>query len=140
MLQPILHADHPRGAAMRTPRITVVDDDRSVCKSLRRLLSAAGFEAVTFASARDFLDGGGLTPAPECLILDIHLGGMNGFELYEHLLAAGSTVPVIFITAHDDIPTRERARQIGSSGYLPKPFEQHALLGAIYRALKQPDD
>lgn len=125
---------------MRRPLITVVDDDPSVRKSMERLLRAAGFEAITFASARDFLDGGGLAPAPECLILDIHLGGMNGFELYDHLMAAGSAVPVIFITAHDDAPTRERARQNGSSGYLRKPFEQHALLGAIYRALKQEND
>jgi FixJ family two-component response regulator len=125
---------------MRKPLVTVVDDDPSVRKSMQRLLRAAGFEAVTFASARDFLDGGGLTPAPECLILDIHLGGMNGFELYEHLTAAGSAVPVIFITAHDDAPTRERARQSGSFGYLRKPFEQHALLGAIYRALEHVSD
>jgi FixJ family two-component response regulator len=55
-------------------------------------------------------------------------------------MVAGSAVPVIFITAHDDAPTRERARQNGSSGYLRKPFEQHALLGAIYRALKQEND
>jgi FixJ family two-component response regulator len=122
---------------MRTPRIAVVDDDLSVRKSLGRLLKAAGFEAIAFASARDYLEGGGLAPAPECLILDIHLGGMNGFELYEHLVAAGSTPPVIFITAHDDEPTRERARQMGSSGYLRKPFEQHTLLGAIYRAIEQ---
>jgi FixJ family two-component response regulator len=125
---------------MRKPLITVVDDDPSVRKSMQRLLRAAGFEATTFASARDFLDSGGLTPAPECLILDIHLGGMNGFELYEQLMAAGSSVPVIFITAHDDAPTRERARQTLSSGYLRKPFEQHALLAAIYRALEHESD
>ncbi len=124
---------------MRRPLITVVDDDPSVRKSLERLLKAAGFEAITFASARDFLEGGGLAPAPECLILDI-LGGMNGFDLYEHLMRAGSAIPVIFITAHDDSPTRERARQTESAGYLRKPFEQHALLGAIYRALKQEND
>jgi two-component system, LuxR family, response regulator FixJ len=125
---------------MQRPLITVVDDDSSVRKSLARLLKAAGFEAMTFASARDFLEGGGLAPAPECLILDIRLGGMNGFELYEHLMATACNVPVIFITAYDDAPTRERARQTGSAGYLHKPFEQHALLGAIYRALKQEND
>jgi FixJ family two-component response regulator len=125
---------------MRKPLITVVDDDPSVRKSMERLLRAAGFEATSFASAREFLDGGGLAPTPECLILDVHLGGMSGFELFDHLAATGSAVPVIFITAHDDSPTRERARQAGSHGYLRKPFEQHALLGAIYRALKQESD
>ena len=121
---------------MRKPLITVVDDDPSIRKSMERLLRAASFEVTSFASARDFLEGGGLASSPECLVLDIHLGGMTGFELYEHLVAEGSAVPVIFITAHDDVPTRERAQQIGSSGYLRKPFEQHALLGAIYRAIK----
>ena len=121
---------------MRKPLIAIVDDDASVRKALERLLKAAGFEATSFASALEFLEGG-LAKAPECLVLDIHLGGMNGFELYEQLVTRGSTVPVIFITAHDDAPTREHARQIGSSGYLRKPFEQHALLGAIYHALKQ---
>lgn len=121
---------------MRKPLIAIVDDDASVRKALERLLKAAGFEATSFASALEFLQGG-LAKAPECLVLDIHLGGMNGFELYEQLVTRGSTVPVIFITAHDDAPTREHARQIGSSGYLRKPFEQHALLGAIYHVLKQ---
>ncbi len=121
---------------MRKPLIAIVDDDASVRKALERLLKATGFEATSFASALEFLQGG-LEKAPECLVLDIHLGGMNGFELYEQLVTRGSTVPIIFITAHDDAPTREHARQIGSSGYLRKPFEQHALLGAIYHALKQ---
>ena len=124
---------------MRKPLIAIVDDDASVRKALERLLKAAGFEATSFASAPEFLQGGLATP-PECLVLDIHLGGMNGFELYEQLLSGGSSLPVIFITAHDDAATREHARQIGSSGYLRKPFEQHALLGAIYRALKQESD
>ena len=121
---------------MRRPLIAIVDDDPSVRKALERLLKAAGFEATSFASAPEFLQGG-LAAAPECVLLDIHLGGMSGFELYEQLSAAGSTVPVIFITAHDDDSTREHARQVGSSGYLPKPLEQHMLLGAIYQALKQ---
>jgi FixJ family two-component response regulator len=124
-----------RGGVMLTPRIAVVDDDPSVRKSLERLLKAAGFEAITFASAHDFLDGGGPAPSPECLILDIHLREMNGFELYEHLLATSSAVPVIFITDYDEVATSERARQIGASAYLRKPLEQHALLGAIYRAI-----
>ena len=123
---------------MRKPFITIVDGDPSVRKSLERLLKAAGFETMTFACARDFLDRGDLVQTPECLIVDTHLGGMNGFELYEHLVAAGSAIPIIFMTAHDDALTRERARKIGLC--LRKPFEQHALLGAIYRALKQEED
>ena len=119
---------------MRKPLIAIVDDDPSVRKALERLLKAAGFEATSFASALEFLQERRAT-IPECLVLDIHLGGMNGFELYEQLVSEGSAVPVVFITAHDDASTREHARERG--GYLRKPFEQHALLGAIYRALNQ---
>ena len=123
---------------MRKPFIVIVDGDPSVRKSLERLLKAAGFETMTFACARGFLERGDLAQTPECLVIDTHLDGMNGFELYEYLVAAGSAIPIIFMTAHDDALTRERARKIGVC--LRKPFEQHALLGAIYRALKQEED
>ncbi len=119
---------------MRNPVIAIVDEDASVRKALRRLLKAAGFDATGFASAREFLQGGLVTPA-DCLILEVHLGKMTGFELYETLVKGGHAMPVIFITAGEDVPMRERAQQLG--GYLQKPFGQHGVLGAIYRTLKQ---
>jgi FixJ family two-component response regulator len=121
---------------MDKPRVAIVDDDPSVRKALGRLLTAASFEVDCFPSAQDFL-ATGLERAPVCLILDIHLGGMSGFELQEHLAASGAGVPAIFITAHDDAATRERARQLGAAGYLRKPFDQHALFKAIYQAIGQ---
>ena len=119
---------------MVKPLVAIVDDDPSVRKALARLLTAAHFEVDCFPSAQDFL-ATGLARAPACLILDIHLGGMSGFELQEHLAASGAGVPAIFITAHDDAATRARACQVGAAGYLRKPFDQHALLQAIYQAM-----
>ena len=92
------------------PLISIVDDDLSVRRALRRLVQSAGYSAETFASAREFLDS---SPSGRtaCLVLDIHLEGMSGFELQERLAADPDPIPIIFITAHDDAATRERARQ-----------------------------
>jgi FixJ family two-component response regulator len=73
-----------------------------------------------------------------CLILDIHLGGLTGFDLQERLATAYPRLPIIFITALDDAPTRKRARRTGAIDYLTKPFRTEALLAAINRALDQP--
>jgi FixJ family two-component response regulator len=117
-----------------TPLITIVDDDLPVRRALRRSIQAAGYTVETFASAREFLDASPLGRT-SCLVLDIHLDGMSGFELAKKLAADRAAIPIIFITAHDSTPTRERARQAGVAGYLPKPFDESALLDAIRRAL-----
>jgi FixJ family two-component response regulator len=114
--------------------ISVVDDDPSVRRALKRLLTSTGFEVMTFASAREFLFSG-RHKEPGCLVLDIHLGGMNGFDLQADLAASGSTLPIIFITAHDDPQTRERAMRSGAVAYLRKPFDDEALLEAILAAI-----
>ena len=120
---------------MTTPLISIVDDDLSVRRALRRLVQGAGYTVETFASAPEFVDSlpSGRTA---CLVLDIHLGGMSGFELQERLAADGVSIPTVFITAHDDAATRERVRQSGVAGYLRKPFEKQALLDAIKKALR----
>jgi FixJ family two-component response regulator len=112
------------------PLISIVDDDVSVCRALRRLVRSAGYTVETFASAREFLDS---SPSGRtaCLVLDIHLDGMSGFELSEQLAEDRTAIPIIFITAHDDAPTRERVRRAGVAAYLPKPFDEQALLDAI---------
>src|SRR5437867_1172213 len=116
------------------PLISIVDDDLSVRRALRRLVQGAGYSVETFASAPEFLDScpSGRTA---CLVLDIHLDGTSGFDVHARLAAAGAAIPTIFITAHDDAPTRERARQAGVAAYLPKPFAKRALLGAIRSAI-----
>ena len=116
------------------PLISIVDDDLSVRRALRRLVRSAGYAVETFASAREFLDS---SPSGRtaCLVLDIHLEGMSGFELQERMAADPVRIPIIFITAQDDAATRERARLTGAAAYLRKPFDEQVLLAAIGRAI-----
>jgi FixJ family two-component response regulator len=116
------------------PLVCVVDDDLSLLRGLRRLLGARGLTVETFPSAEAFL-AFPQRARTACLVLDLHLGGMSGLELQEHLRAGASRLPVIFVTADDDQPTRERAERAGAVAYLSKPFDDHALLAAIDRAL-----
>jgi FixJ family two-component response regulator len=112
--------------------ISIVDDDLSVRRALRRLIQSDGYPVETYASAQDFLNS---TPSARigCLVLDVYLDGMNGFELQERLASDHISIPIIFITAHDDRATRERIRESGAAGYLGKPFDPQALLDAIHR-------
>lgn len=118
------------------PLISVVDDDLSVCRALRRLIRSAGYNVETFASAREFLDSS-RAARTACLVLDIHLGEMSGFELQEELVATGAGIPIIFITAFDDAVTRERIARSGATAYLRKPFDEGVLLDAIRTAVGQ---
>jgi len=114
-----------------TRLICIVDDDHSIRRALRRLIRLAGFTAETFASAEDFL-GSSYLVLTACLVLDIHLnGGMGGFDLQAQLHADRVVIPIIFITAHDDVSTRERAQNSGAAAYLCKPFNDELLLDAI---------
>jgi FixJ family two-component response regulator len=114
--------------------ISVVDDDESVREALRGLLRSVGFQADVFASAADFLSSGRLS-GTACLILDLRMPGMSGAELHEQLIAADSTVPIIFMTAHADDDARARAFDRGAVEFLDKPFSDQALLGAIAKAI-----
>lgn len=116
------------------PVIAIVDDDPSVCRALHRLVQSGGYTVQTFASAHEFLDSL-RRGRPACLLLDIHLDGMSGFDLQERLAADGVGVPVLFITAHDDAPTRERIERSGAAGHLWKPVDEPALLDAIRLAI-----
>ena len=115
------------------PIIAIVDDDASVRRSLARVLRAAGFATETFTSAREFLVW--LPDAQAaCLVLDVHLDGMSGFELQKRL-----AVPVLFITAHDDPVTRARLETSGAIGHLWKPFDEDALLRAVRQVVSRAD-
>ena len=116
------------------PLIGVVDDDASILRALRRFLGSAGFTVRTFGSGEELLACEQLDVI-DCLVLDVQLGGLSGFELQERLSEASLLIPIIFITAHDDAPTRERARRAGAVDYLRKPFDEHVLTGAIQKAL-----
>jgi FixJ family two-component response regulator len=123
---------------MRQPAavIAVIDDDASVRRALRRLLQSAGFTVETFGTAREFLDAD-YWAQTACLVLDIHLSGMSGVELQEYLAVSGVSIPIVFITAYDDVLTRERVNRAGAIGYLRKPVDQGTLIEAISRAIGQ---
>ena len=118
-----------------TRLVCIVDDDHSVRRALRRLIQFAGFTAETFASGEDFLSSA-FPIQTACLVLDVHLdGGMSGFDLQAQLTADRVVIPIIFITAHDDVLTRERVENSGAAGYLFKPFNDELLLDAIRGAI-----
>ncbi len=117
-----------------TALVFVVDDDASVRKSLARLLKAAGYEAETFASVRDFLarrphDG------PCCLVLDVRMPGLTGLDLQEALRAAGQRLSIVFITGYRDVPVSVKAMKGGAVDFLTKPVDEETLLGAIQQAV-----
>ena len=116
------------------PLIAVVDDDDSVRESLRGLFRSVGFAAQGFASAAAFLQSNDL-PRTDCVILDVRMPGMGGLELQRRLVASHPEMPVIFMTAHDDAPTRCLALSGGAVDYLIKPFSEEALLDAVRAAL-----
>jgi len=115
--------------------IAIVDDDRAVRRALHRLVQSAGYTVETFASAREFLDWPPRRRTA-CLVLDIRLNGMSGFDLHERLQADGAGVPVIFMSAHDDARTRARIERSGAAGHLSKPIDEQPLLEAIRQATR----
>lgn len=116
------------GNRMRT--IAVIDDNPSMLKGLDRLLSAHGFRVQTFTSAELFLERFAECKA-DCLLLDIHLGGISGIDLQRRLTSSGTDLPVIFMTAIDNEATRQDAFDAGCVAYLRKPFLANLLIDAI---------
>jgi FixJ family two-component response regulator len=114
------------------PWIAVVDDDASVRTALARLLRAESIAVATFATAKEFLAGIDAN-LPACLVLDVHLETMSGFELQEHLAVTNPELPLIFITGHDEISSAELARRAGPDGYLRKPFDSDTFLNMVRR-------
>jgi FixJ family two-component response regulator len=116
--------------------VYLVDDDLSIRRALTRLLKSLRVETVVFASAEAFLQAGPWAPEA-CLILDIQMPGMKGWDLLEHLRAASIALPVILITAYNDAQTHDRAMQAGVVAYLRKPFDDQTLLEALRQAYEQ---
>ena len=116
--------------------VFVVDDDESVLASLKMLIESCGYQVVTFKCAEDFLDSR-LGEGPSCLILDIHLPGMSGFKLQEHLVKSQARIPVIFVTGHDRYRMEDEAMRLGAIAYLKKPFDEQLLLDSIQLACEK---
>jgi FixJ family two-component response regulator len=113
--------------------VAVVEDDAGMSQALARILRLAGYQSATFVSAESLIRDGGGTGA-DCLVLDVQLPGMSGFELRDHLVQAGIVAPVIFITAYDDAGARDLAERANAI-YLAKPFTGRTLIDAVARAL-----
>jgi FixJ family two-component response regulator len=121
-------------AATVRPTVFVVDDDMSVRESLELLIIDAGWRPELFASAQGFLAGPRLT-CPNCLLLDVNLPDFSGLELQRRIRDERTEMPIIFITAHGDIPMTVQAIKGGAVEFLTKPVVREVLLGAIERAL-----
>ena len=119
---------------MNVPVISIVDDDESVRTALKSLLDSVGFRAEVFCSGEEFLKSAYVSRT-DCLITDVRMPGMSGLELQARLHAAGSSVPIVFISAHDDNDARARGLQNGAIAFLQKPFSEDSLLGAISEGL-----
>jgi two-component system, LuxR family, response regulator FixJ len=115
-------------------RVFVIDDDRSVRTSLATLLESDDYTVETFASAAEYL---AKTPysGPACLVLDVRLPGLDGLALQRQLLEGGRTEQIVFITGYGDIPMGIQAMKRGAIDFLPKPFDDEALLKAVQQAL-----
>lgn len=117
-------------------RISIVENDASIREALKSLMRSVQFRVEAFGSAEDFLasDGPGQT---ECLILDVYLPGMSGFELQERLNQERRAIPIIFITAHADENSRQRALKGGAVEFLGKPVRRETLFKAIESAIER---
>lgn len=118
------------------PTVFIVDDDEDMRLSMQRLLKTVGLRAELFASAQDFLRRN-IPDGPSCLVLDVRLPGMGGLEVQHKLVETGINIPIIFITAHGDIPMTVKAMKSGAVEFLTKPFRHQELLDAIQQALQR---
>ncbi len=116
------------------PTVGVLDDEPEMRKALRRLLACRGFQVREYERGADLLDALDSHPL-DCLLLDLHMEGVNGFEVLEAFLARQIHVPVIVITAHDEPGTAEQVRALGAVAYLKKPVDRDALFASISVAL-----
>jgi FixJ family two-component response regulator len=119
---------------IKAPLISVVDDDRSVVEAMVSLIQSVGYKVKGFRSAEDFLKSRQMLNTA-CLILDVRMPSMGGFELQRRLAAKNYRIPIIFITAYDSDDVHSQAFQAGAAGLLCKPFSQESLFQAVRSAL-----
>lgn len=114
--------------------VCVIDDDREVRGSIGSLLRSSGFDVRLYDSPGAFLDAGP-PKVPSCLVLDIRLSGESGLDFQERLAGHGIALPVVLMTGHGDIPMTVRGMRAGAIDFLPKPFDDEQLLGAVAAAI-----
>lgn len=115
--------------------VFVIDDDRSLRESIKSLIRSVGMRVETFASAQEFLTSS-RPDVPACLVLDVRMPGLSGLDLQRALSTGDIPVPIIFMTAHGDIPMSVRAMKAGAVEFLTKPFRDQDLLDAITQAIE----
>ena len=118
------------------PLVCIVDDDASIADSTRYLVRAFGFRAEAFLSAEEFLNSS-LVEETKCLILDVRMPGMDGFELQRYLATASKRIPIVFVTAQANESERRQAMAGGAVDFLRKPFGEEALFAAIQAAINR---
>src|SRR6202044_2159256 len=121
-------------SAQDVPSVFIVDDDADVRESIQELLESLGLPSQSFGAAREFLavERG---KSPSCLILDVRLPGISGLELQHELKKGRISIPIIFLTAHADVPMSVKAMKSGAVEFLTKPFRHQDLLDAVQRSL-----
>ncbi len=117
------------------PTVFVVDDDASICEGICNLLDSVGLRAKTFGSTQEFL-ATWRQDMPGCLVLDVRLPGVTGVEFQEQLVRSGIHIPIIFMTAHGDIPMVRKVMKAGAIEFLTKPFQREELIHGIGQALE----
>jgi FixJ family two-component response regulator len=117
-----------------TPMVFVIDDDKSMRKSLERLLDAAHYNTELFTSASEFLSRSA-HPGPSCVIVDVRMPGLNGIDFQKALIEHGREEQLVFITGHGNIPMCAQVMKAGAIDFLPKPFKPKQLLESVERAL-----
>ena len=118
------------------PVVYVIDDDASIREALARLFRSVGLRAEVFTSASELLQRR-LPCVPSCLVIDVRLPGLSGFELHTELTRSNIRVPIVFITAHGDIPMSVRAMKGGAIDFLTKPFRDQDMLDAVATAISR---
>ncbi len=121
---------------MGKPTVFIIDDDPSVRKGLARLISAAGIATESFSAAKDFLASDSINRSG-CILLDVQMPEMTGPELHEELSKAVYSMPIIFLTAHGDVPITVQAMKMGAVDFLTKPVDSDDLMKAIHIALEK---
>jgi FixJ family two-component response regulator len=116
------------------PTVFIVDDDADVRESLQELLESVGLHSKSFGTAQEFL-ASPRSDGPSCLILDVRLPGISGLDLQQELKRGKVSIPIIFLSAHADVPMSVRAMKSGAVEFLTKPFRQQDLLDAVQRSL-----
>ena len=122
--------------AAAVPTVFIIDDDRGMRQAVQDLVESVGLRAESFATGQEFLNKR-RTSDPSCLVLDVRLPQMSGLDFQQRLTEIGMQIPIIFITAHGDIPMSVRALKAGAVEFLTKPFRDQDLLDAIQQALQR---